>query len=67
MLGRRAKLHLFVTFRCNPWAFAPLNTTPLYLLVGELASSGKEGLRLRKEGTNAEKREPLLPTPLCYL
>lgn len=42
-----------------------MNAAPLSHLVGELRSSGKDGLWLRKEVTSAEKREPFtVHTPL---
>lgn len=54
--------------RGNPWAFAPVNAAPLSHLVGELGSSGKDGLWFRKEVTTAEKREPFTAhTPLLFV
>lgn len=53
-----AKLCLFEKFGGNPWAFATLNVTPLYNLIGDVGSSGKDGLWLRKEVTDAERGEP---------
>ena len=45
-----------------------MNSAPLSHLVGELGSSGKEGLWLRKEVTSAEKRELFTAhTPLLFV
>lgn len=63
-----AKLCLCEKFGGNPWAFATLDVTPLYNLVGNVGSSGKEGLWLRKEVTDAEKGGPFIAhTPLLFV
>lgn len=67
-MGSVAKLCLCEKFGGNPWAFATLDVTPLYNLVGNVGSSGKEGLWLRKEVTDAEKGGPFIAhTPLLFV
>lgn len=59
---------LFEKFRGYPCAFAALNVTPLSNLVDDVGSSGKDGLWLKKEVTDAEKGEPFTAhTPLLFV